>query len=79
MTRRNKRWLLILGVVTGLGFIGLYIAGSILSHRFDPYIRKQAISYLEKHFDSEVELTALRVTLPTMSPLKLILRGGRGR
>jgi len=78
MTRRKKRWLLGLAVTVGLGFVGLTIAGYGMAQRLDPYIRAQAILYLQKRFESDVELTSLRVTLPRMSPFKLIMSGGRG-
>jgi len=60
------------------GFIGLFIAAYTLAHRIDPYIREQAILYLQRRFDSDVELASLRVRLPNTSPLKLLLNKGRG-
>jgi hypothetical protein len=78
MTRSKKRWLVALGVFVGIGFVGLTIAGYIMGRRLDPYIRDQAILYLQERFDSEVELTSLHVSLPRISPLKLIIDGGRG-
>jgi hypothetical protein len=78
MTRRKKRWLVAIGVFVGLSFIGLATFGYFYAHRFDPYIRQQAILYLQQRFDSEVELTSLRVRLPNISTLKLLFTGGRG-
>jgi hypothetical protein len=78
MTRTNRTWLVGIGVLLGLGFVVLAIAGYILAHRFDPYIRQQVILYLQRGFDSEVELTSLRVRLPRISPLNLLFNGGRG-
>src|SRR5262249_25612024 len=49
-----------------------------LAKRFQPYIREQAILYLRRRFDSEVELGSLRVRMPQTSPLHLLLSRGRG-
>ena len=54
------------------------IAARILSRRFEPYVREQAIEYLEKRFASEVELRALHVRLPQTSPVRLLMTRGRG-
>ena len=78
MTRRTKKWLLGISVFLGLGVVTLTIAGYVLSRRVDPYIREQAILYLQRRFDSEVELTSLSIRLPRMSPLKFLFSGGRG-
>src|SRR5260370_35749001 len=55
------------------------MAAYLLSHRLEPYIRHQAIEYLQKHFDSEVELGPLQVRMPTASSLKVLLWGGHDR
>ena len=57
---------------------GGVIAARILSRRFEPYVREQAIEYLKKRFASEVELRALHVRLPQTSPLRLLMMRGRG-
>src|SRR5262249_46586632 len=54
------------------------IGTSILAKRFEPYIREQAILYLQRRFDSEVELATLRVRMPQTSPIRLVLTHGRG-
>jgi hypothetical protein len=77
MTRRQK-WLFGCGVCLTAVVLGLSVAARILSHRFEPYIRAQAIEYLSKRFDSRVQLSALRVHLPTGSPVRLLLTRGRG-
>src|SRR5215813_1367714 len=56
----------------------MLVVASRLAKRFEPYIREQAILYLRQRFDSEVELTALRVQMPQTSPLRLLLNRGRG-
>src|SRR5215475_361193 len=78
MTKLKKTVLIVIGIAVGLGFIGLVIAAHVLARRVDPYIRQQAILYLQRRFDSEVELTSLRVTVPNTSPVKLLLNRGRG-
>ena len=77
MTRKRK-WLIRIAVATILGIVALFVTASILARRFEPYIREQAIEYLRKRFDSDVELAALRVHLPKTSPLRLLLTKGRG-
>jgi len=77
MTRKRK-WLIGIAVATMLGIVALFVAASILARRFEPYIREQAIEYLRKRFDSDVELAALRVHLPKTSPLRLLLTKGSG-
>ena len=58
--------------------IALSVAGYVLAHRFEPYIRAQAISYLQTRFDSEVELAALRVRMPRLSSWQVLFKRGRG-
>jgi hypothetical protein len=77
MSRRQK-WLTGLGIAALAGLASLFIAAHVLSRRFEPYIRAQAIEYLSKRFDSHVELAALRVHLPSGSPLRILLTRGRG-
>ena len=78
MASRKKNWLIALGVVVLLGFIGTLVGVRVLSKRFEPFIRAQAIEYMRERFDSEVELEALRVQLPHTSPWRLLLSQGRG-
>ncbi len=75
---RKRKWLIGIAVATMLGIVALFVAASILARRFEPYVREQAIEYLRKRFDSDVELAALRVHLPKTSPLRLLLTKGRG-
>ena len=75
---RKREWLIGIAVATMLGIVALFVTASILARRFEPYIREQAIEYLRKEFDSDVELAALRVHLPKTSPLRLLLTKGRG-
>jgi hypothetical protein len=77
MTRKRK-WLIRIAVATMLGIVTLFVTASLLARRFEPYIREQAIEYLRKRFDSDVELDTLRVHLPKTSPLRLLLSKGRG-
>ena len=78
MTKRKQHWLMVISLAMGFGLIGLVIVAQILARRLDPYIRQQSILYLQKRFESEVELASLRVRLPNASPLKLLLNRGRG-
>jgi len=76
VTQRKRNWLIGIGLFAGVGIAGLFVAAHILANRFEPYIRQQAILYLQERFDSEVELAALRVSLPRVSPVKLLLQRG---
>jgi hypothetical protein len=78
LTKRKRRWLIGIGVGVVASIAGLAIAASILSRRFEPFIRDQALQYLRQRFDAEVDLAALRIHMPKMSPLKVLLRRGRG-
>jgi len=78
VTIKRKKWLLGIGVFFGMGLIALTIAGYFLARRIDPYIRNQAIVYLQERFDSEVELTSLSIHLPRFSRLKFVFSGRRG-
>ena len=61
---RKKKWLIGIAAAATLGMFALVVAASILARRFEPYVREQAIEYLHKRFDSDVELASLRVHLP---------------
>jgi hypothetical protein len=45
---------------------------------YEPYIKEQVVAYLEKEFESDVELADLRVTLPKLSPVQILVKQGRG-
>ena len=64
MTGRRKKWLIGIGAVTVTVLVALSVAGYVLANRLEPYIRTQAIAYLQSRFDSEVELAAVRVRMP---------------
>jgi hypothetical protein len=78
ITKRKRRW--IIGISAGLvlSFIGLVVAASVLSKRFEPFIRDQALAYMRDRFDADVELAALRIHMPKASPLTVLLNRGRG-
>src|ERR1041384_3886040 len=76
--RRYKVWIIAAGVIVlGLTAGGL-IAARILSRRFEPYVRQQALDYLRKRFEADVELRSLHVRLPKLSPIRLLMTRGRG-
>ncbi len=76
--RKYKLWLMVAGLAVLMLAAAGFIAARILSRRFEPYVREQAIEYLKKRFASEVELRALHVRLPQTSPLRLLVTRGRG-
>jgi hypothetical protein len=77
MQHRRKAWLLGLGLLSAAIILAVAVIARVAAFHFEPYIRQQAIAYLEKRFDSDVELSALHISLPKMSPLRLILSAGR--
>ena len=77
MTRR-KKWLIGVGLSLVLLMAALFVVAFFLSKHFEPYIREQAIEYLRRRFDSEVELAGLHVRMPEFSPVRLLLTRGRG-
>jgi hypothetical protein len=78
MSKRRKRWLYAAAGLTIATVVGLAIAASVLSRRFEPFIREQAISYLSERFQCDVEMAKLRIKMPKMSPLNVLLRKGKG-
>jgi hypothetical protein len=78
VTRRKKMWLTGIAAAAAIALLVLFIAGRTMAERFDPYIREQAINYLEEHFDSDAELGELHVSMPNLSPLKVIFNRGKG-
>jgi hypothetical protein len=78
MTRKKKKWLLAIGGAAGIAAIVLFFIGRSMATRFEPYIREQAVSYLEKRFNSEAEIGALRISLPRLSPYKILFERGKG-
>ncbi|MES1262383.1 MAG: AsmA-like C-terminal region-containing protein [Acidobacteriota bacterium] len=75
---KKKKWILITALFFAVLVAGLFIAASVLRNRFEPYIREQAIAWLRDRFDSDVQLTSLRVHLGATSPLRLLRNRGRG-
>jgi hypothetical protein len=78
MSPKRKRWLIAIGLCALGGFAALLITARMLAVRYQPYIREQAIEYLQHRFDSEVELTAIRVLMPKTSLFHLAMTRGRG-
>jgi len=74
MTAKKKKWLLAIAVTVGVGLTVLFIAAHQMAQQVEPYIREQAVQFLEKRFDSDVTIGGLRVKVRDISPLQL-LRG----
>ncbi len=75
---KRKKWLIGIGVFALGGVAALLITAHVLAVRFQPYIRAQAIEYLQRRFDSEVELASLRVSMPKTPLLRMVLSRGHG-
>ena len=78
MTARKKKWLLGIAAVAGLCIAALFIAAHRMAKEVEPYIRDQAVQYLEKRFDSDVEIGSLHISVPKLSPLQLLGKDWHG-
>jgi hypothetical protein len=78
VSRTKKRWLIGIGSAVGILIIGLLIAAAVIARRLEPYVRQQAIEYLQKRFNSDVTIAALHLHLPNTSPVRLMITRGRG-
>jgi hypothetical protein len=78
MTPLRRKWLAAI-VVAFVVIVGaLVVAASVMAKRIEPTVREQAIQYLRKRFDSEVELGRLQVHVPPGLPFRMIFGRGRG-
>jgi AsmA-like C-terminal region len=75
---KRTTWIVSFGLFAVLVLLLVIIAARIVAGRFEPYIRNQVIQYLEKRFDSDVELAELHVDWPKVSPFKLVVSRGHG-
>jgi hypothetical protein len=78
VTPRKKKWLLGIAVASGLGIAALFIAANRMAKEVEPYVREQALQYLQKRFDSTVEIGALHISVPKLSPRQLVARDWHG-
>lgn len=76
MSRRTK-WIVGSAVVACLILAGLFVAGIILSRRFEPFLREQTIAYLETRFHASVSLKSIHINVPLKSPLDLVFHKGK--
>ena len=74
----KKRWFVAICASIALGTLAMFMVASTMSKRFDPYIRQQAIQYLSRRFDSEVEVGKLTVHVPKVPFFRLFANSGRG-
>jgi hypothetical protein len=75
---KKKRILIATGIAAVVVTFAVIIAAHRLAKRFDPYIREQAVAYLEKRFDSDVEIGSLTISIPQLSAANLVFRRGLG-
>jgi hypothetical protein len=78
MKAKRRNWIIAIGAGAVLLAAGLIIAASVLAARIEPLARETAIYFLSQHFNSDVELQTLHLTLPRTSPLRMLLTRGRG-
>lgn len=75
-----RKWLLRGAIALALLILVAAVAGWRVAKRFEPFIREQAIAYLEDRFGTGVELRSLKVSVRFLSPWKpraarLVIRG----
>ena len=75
MGPRAKKWLTGVGIAASILAIAAGAGLMYLSARFQPYIREQAIQYLQERFDSQVELAGISVSVPGGAAFHLATRG----
>jgi hypothetical protein len=78
VTSRKKKWLIGIAAAAGVGVVVLLIAAHRMAKEVEPYIRDQAVQYLQKRFDSEVEIGALHISVPRLSPMRLLAKDWHG-
>lgn len=78
MSRILKRGLIAAAILVAVGVTAIFIAATVLAKRFDPYIRQQAIAYLSKRFESDVEIGSLTVTVPHVPLMHMFWTRGKG-
>jgi hypothetical protein len=78
VTGRTKKWVIGIAAAALTVLVALSVVGYVLARRFEPYIRDQVVSYLHDRFDSDVELAALRVSMPRASLVETLFRRGHG-
>jgi len=78
MTAKKKKWLIGIAAAAGITLVVLFFVGRHMVRRFEPYIHEQALNYLQRRFDSEAEIGALRISIPRLSPLRVAFGGSDG-
>jgi hypothetical protein len=73
-----KKWLLAISAVVLLATVAAFYYARNLTAQWEPMAREQLIAYLEKRFDSSVEVGHLDIKVPVASPWKLITQGVDG-
>jgi hypothetical protein len=75
---RPRKWIAGIAIAVALVLSGLFIAGMILSRKFEPYIRQQAEEYMRDRFRADIRIGGLHVRMPQLSPLRMLFTHGRG-
>lgn len=74
----KRKWILYSSVAAGVVILGLFVAGWILSRRFEPIVREQTIGYLSRRFDADVTLSGFKVAMGWRDPIRVLMNKGRG-
>lgn len=68
----------LVAVLLGGGALTLFLVGQRYVRNFEPRIKQALTEYLEKRFESEVELKDLRVHIGRVPPISAVWNKGRG-
>src|ERR1044072_115860 len=71
MRRHIPRWLVWTGGIFVILIAALATAGWFAARRFQPFVREQAVRYLQDKFGTGVELGTFHVSVTVGSPFKL--------
>jgi hypothetical protein len=77
-SRFKTKWIVLCVTLAAILLVALLIGASLVRKSYEPYLRDQAIAYLQKRFQCDVQLTSLRIGIPYVSPLRLLTTGGHG-
>jgi hypothetical protein len=75
---KRRKWFIAAVILTVAVAVSLWIAAVRIRDRFEPFIRAQAVAWLEQRFHADVELASLRIHIPAISPLKMLFTRGSG-
>lgn len=77
-TKRKKIVLGVAGGTVAVSLLALFIAARHLTEKTEPFLRDQTVTYLRERFHADVDLKALRIHMPRLSPVRMWRSKGVG-